>query len=337
MLIADGTHGLRAVPVQDRRPAAGQLLIATECSLISPGTELHYLDRGLRTGERHPLGYCAAGTVLEAGPAVPGFRPGDRVIAMGWGHAVHADRILVPYRLCRPVPRGVDLTDAVLANLAATAVHAADRSGLRRGDDVLVVGAGLIGQLVAQVAAERAAHVTLVDTRPDRLRSAAALGFTVHTAAALAAGELTGGAPPVGERRAFLCLSGEASESVTAAARWATAAGGRPVLVGVGRFRATVDFSVELGNLDVRYAARCGTGYRDDEYAHGRRDLDPPPGEATVETNLQRALDLIAAGWIRPARMALETMPVGDAECAYGLLRSRPDLVSVRFTYGGRL
>ncbi|MFF3301590.1 3-hydroxyacyl-CoA dehydrogenase NAD-binding domain-containing protein [Streptomyces sp. NPDC002908] len=311
-------------------PGPGELRVRAAYSLVSPGTELHYLDRSARTGEAFPLGYCSAGVVEAVGPDAPGFAPGDRVIAMGWGEAVHAGVITAGYRLCRRVPDGLGLADAVVANLAATAVHAVDRAGLAPGDEVAVVGAGIVGQLVAQTAAARGNRVTLLDVRQDRLKEAAALGLDVAEAAPFLAGTRTWAE---GGRCVLLCGTGDADETVAAAARWAGRASGRPRLVGVGRFAARVEFSVELGNLDIRYAARCGAGYRDAAYARGRAEVTAPVGEGTVTENLQRALDLIVSGGIRPAAMRLPRFPLDRAGEAYAELRARPAHPAVLFSH----
>ncbi|MCZ0975552.1 hypothetical protein O1L55_38645 [Streptomyces albulus] len=121
---------------------------------------------------------------------------------------------------------------------------------------------------------------------------------------------------------------------IAAAARWAGRAPGRPRLVGVGRFAAHIDFSVELGNLDIRYAARCGAGYRDAAYARGLRDVKAPPGEGTVTENLQRALDLIDIGAVRPRAMNLPRLPLERAAEAYAGLRERPAHPAVLLHYG---
>ena len=51
-----------------------------------------------------PLGYSAAGVVLEAGAAVTGIRPGQLVATGGAGKANHAELQAVPWLLCAPVP-----------------------------------------------------------------------------------------------------------------------------------------------------------------------------------------------------------------------------------------
>ncbi|GHH86830.1 hypothetical protein GCM10018793_60280 [Streptomyces sulfonofaciens] len=340
-LVAAGSAEPVVEEVRREPPGRGEVRLRAAWSLVSPGTELHYLDRSARTGERFPLGYCSAGVVDAVGPGAPGFAPGDRVIAMGWAEAVHSDAVTVPHRLCRRVPDGLDLADAVVANLAATAVHAVDRATLDAADEVAVVGAGMVGQLVAQTAAAGGARVTLLDARRERLRTAAALGLAAADAVdflaqdgrgALGAGPSAAGTR--GGRCVFLCVTGEAGDTLAAAARWAGRAPGRPRLVGVGRFTAHVDFSVELGNLDIRFAARCGAGYRDPSYARGLSEVAVPDGEATVTENLQRALDLIGAGAVRPSAMGLPRLPLSRAAQAYGELRERPAHPAVLFGYG---
>ncbi|MFJ2904276.1 hypothetical protein [Streptomyces sp. NPDC087212] len=314
-------------------PGVGELRIRAAHSLVSPGTELHYLDRFADTAQDFPLGYCSAGVVEAVGPDAPGFAVGDRVTAMGWGEATHGDVVVVPYRLCRPVPDGMELADAVVANLAATAVHAVDRAGLGPGDECAVVGAGMVGLLVAQITAARGHRTTVLDLRPDRTRTAAALGLDTHIGRDFPADPE---APATGGRCVFLCVTGEAGDTVAAAARWADHAPGRARLVGVGRFAARVDFSVELGNLDIRYAARCGAGYRDPSYARGLSEVTAPEGEGTVTENLGRALDLIATGAIRPDLLALPRLPLERAAEAYAALRRRPAYPAVIFDYGQR-
>ncbi|MFG3093216.1 3-hydroxyacyl-CoA dehydrogenase NAD-binding domain-containing protein [Streptomyces sp. NPDC048202] len=333
-LLAGGHRLPRVEEVRTGPPGVGELRIRAAHSLVSPGTELHYLDRFADTAQDFPLGYCSAGVVDAVGTDAPGFAVGDRVTAMGWGEAVHGDVIVVPHRLCRPVPDDMDLADAVVANLAATAVHAVDRAVLRPGDETAVVGAGMVGLLIAQITAARGHRTTVLDVRPDRATTAAALGLGAHVGRGFP--EDRAAAPAEGGRCVFLCVTGEAGDTLAAAAHWAARAPDRPRLIGVGRFTARVDFSVELGNVDIRYAARCGAGYRDPSYARGLTEVTAPEGEGTVTENLGRALDLIGAGAIRPELLGLPRLPLERAAEAYAELRERPAHPAVIFDYGQR-
>jgi len=86
-----------------------------------------------------------------------------------------ASRIVFPAAYAHRVE--LEPRAAALVEPTSVAVHAV-RRGAVRGKGVLVVGAGPIGLLCAQVAvAEGAAHVAVSDTRPDRVTLAASLGF----------------------------------------------------------------------------------------------------------------------------------------------------------------
>lgn len=338
LLCADPDLGVVQTAAAAPVPAPGQLRIEAACSLVSPGTELHYIERAHATGERLPLGYCSSGWVESVAPGSEGFAPGDRVIAMGWGYAWHAEVVCVPYRLCVRVPEEVPFERAVFANLAATALHAVHRAELEPEDEVLVVGAGLVGQLVSQVARVTARRVLLADRVESRLATAGALGLTpveVPAGGSLrrSVEERTG---PGAVSKVFLCVTGDATDvlgETIALLAHRTCGLGRGALVGVGRFEGRVAFNVEMGNLDLRFAARCGAGYKDDDYVHGRRTYPAPPGEGTVDGNLARCLEMVASGALRPESMDVLDLPFAEAPAAYPLLARRDAAVAARFHY----
>lgn len=113
-------------------------------------------------------GYCAVG-VLDDGRVVFSLYP-------------HQDRFVVPADAVRPVPEGVPAARAVLAANMETALNALWDSGIAPGDRVAVVGLGVVGLLIAYLAA-RLPGVDLVgiDPNPARGRTAAALGIPFST------------------------------------------------------------------------------------------------------------------------------------------------------------
>jgi len=154
--------------------AAGPTLIQNEASVVSPGTELAILSGGEGWA---PLpyvpGYGSVGRVLQAGPdcARRGIQEGDRVFTYG----KHAERVASDCVLV-PVPEGLAPERAVLARMAAVSITSTRVSDIEFGDDVLVVGAGLVGLFAAQLARLSGASVSVVDVAERRRAVAAACG-----------------------------------------------------------------------------------------------------------------------------------------------------------------
>ena len=151
--------------------AAGQALVRTAFSGISRGTERLVISGAVGQQEwermRAPLqegafpfpvkyGYCATGTVDEG----PDVLKGRSVFCL---HP-HQDRFLAPVEMLVPIPDGVPLRRATLAANMETALNAVWDSGASAGDRIVIVGAGIVGLLVAYLAARLpGADVTVVD------------------------------------------------------------------------------------------------------------------------------------------------------------------------------
>lgn len=90
-----------------------------------------------------------------------------------------ADYVVAPVQNLIPIPDGVSLREAAMAEPAAVARHAVQRAGkMKAGEPVAVFGAGPIGLMVAQWARAAGGDVMLIDIVPEKLEQARALGFT---------------------------------------------------------------------------------------------------------------------------------------------------------------
>lgn len=167
-------------------PPPGEARVTTEYSAISRGTERLVAQGKVPQSEwsrmRAPMqagtfsfpikyGYSAAG-IVTAGPEK---LVGRRVFAL---HP-HQDHFQVAEEHLFPIPDGVPSRRAVLAANMETALNAHWDAGTSLGDRVLVVGAGIVGLLVAYLARRIAGiDVTITDIDPARASYAAALGLT---------------------------------------------------------------------------------------------------------------------------------------------------------------
>lgn len=157
-------------------PTATDVVVETEYSGISRGTE-SLVAKGAVPGSEHDrmrcpfqegdfpfpvkYGYAAVG-VVSAGP--PDLE-GRRVFCL---HP-HQDRFAAPVDMVVPVPDHVPAGRAVLAANMETALNIVWDAGILPGDRVSVVGAGVVGALVAYLAAGIAGtEVAVVDVNPQR-------------------------------------------------------------------------------------------------------------------------------------------------------------------------
>lgn len=185
--LAPGQGELRDTPL--RPPGPDDVLVQALCSGISRGTESLVFK-----GEVPPSQYAAMRCPHQEGdfpgPVKYGYASVGRVIA---GPAAllsqrvfclypHQDRYGVPADAVIPVPDAVPDARAVLAANMETAVNGLWDAAPRLGDRIAVVGAGVVGSLVAALAARvPGTQVQLIDPDPRRAALARALGCAFAT------------------------------------------------------------------------------------------------------------------------------------------------------------
>ena len=178
--------GLRQLELADRDLpplGPGQVLVRTEVSLMSTGTENICFNRLFAPGThfdrwvKYPFepGYSCVGVAEQVGAGVESVKPGDRV-----AHSrPHASCHVVDAADCFVVPSSVSPEHAVWFALARIAYNGARRVAFGLGDKVVFVGAGPVGQMTLRWAVASGAEETLVvDTMPLRLGIAERGGTT---------------------------------------------------------------------------------------------------------------------------------------------------------------
>jgi 2-desacetyl-2-hydroxyethyl bacteriochlorophyllide A dehydrogenase len=170
-------------------PSPGHVRIATHYSAISRGTERLVAFGDVPKSEwptmRAPMqagdfsfpvkyGYSATGEITAGPDALIGRR--------AFVLHPHQDHFQAPTDAIAILPDNVPSRRATLAANMETALNAHWDAGTTLGDNVLVVGAGIVGLLTAFLARKIAgANVAILDVDPARRRYAEALGIEFVT------------------------------------------------------------------------------------------------------------------------------------------------------------
>lgn len=150
-------------------PGEGEVLIETEQTLVSTGTELMWLtDSHVSRDDIFPFepGYNNVGTIVEAGPGVDDDAVGERVATYG-GHQRYT---VNSYDGCYAVPAALETEEAVYFTIGEIVMNGVRRSELAFGEGAAVFGLGLLGQLAVRCAHVAGGHpVVGLDIASNRL------------------------------------------------------------------------------------------------------------------------------------------------------------------------
>ncbi|MEU5076923.1 bi-domain-containing oxidoreductase [Streptomyces asoensis] len=283
-----------------------------------------------------PLGYSLCGVVEQVGAGIDDVKAGDLVACAGNEHALHAELNWVPRNLYAPVPDGLAPRHAAFGTVGSIAMQGVRQGESRLGEVALVVGLGLIGQLVVQLLA--ASGVVVVGADPDPARcelaerlGAAACGDPASAAVENAVAELTGGH---GVDQVYLAAGGGSNQPVELAARLSR---DRGRVVDIGKCRLDLPWNAYYEKeLDVRFSRSYGPGRYDPEYELEGRDYPIGYVRWTERRNLACFLDLVARGRVDVEPLISHVADFDDAVETYRSLKGGElKAVAVLFRYPG--
>ncbi|MET8685013.1 bi-domain-containing oxidoreductase [Streptomyces sp. NPDC004732] len=281
-----------------------------------------------------PLGYSLCGVVEQVGAGIDDVKVGDLVACAGNEHALHAELNWVPKNLYTPVPEGLAPRHAAFGTVGSIAMQGVRQGEPQLGEVALVIGLGLIGQLVVQLLT--AAGVRVVGADPDPARcelaarlGAAACGDPASAAVEAAVVELTAGH---GVDQVYLAAGGGSNQPVELAAHLSR---DRGRVVDIGKCRLDLPWNAYYEKeLDVRFSRSYGPGRYDPAYELEGRDYPIGYVRWTERRNLACFLDLVARGSVDVEPLISHIADFDDAVATYQRLKDG-DLkaVAVLFRY----
>ena len=274
------------------------------------------------------LGYSNVGTVVETGPGVTGFAPGDRVASNG----SHSEMTVVAQNLCARIPDGVTDEAAAFTVLGAIALQGVRLARPTLGESVAVTGLGLIGLLTVQLLRANGCRVLGIDLDPARLELASGSGAETI--------DLSRTADPVAAADWFSRNRGLDAVIITAATRSSEPVHqaalmcrkrGRIVLTGVTGLELSRD---DFYKKELTFQVSCsyGPGRYDPAYESG---FDYPAGYVrwTAQRNFEAVLDMIASGKLDMAPLITHRFSFDHVDSAYEVLESGAASLGILLQY----
>ena len=349
----DGKTTIQDIPTPT--PQFGQALVKVTNSLVSAGTERMLVEFGEKSlvGKARsrpdlvkqvvdkikreglvatleatfnrldtpmPLGYSSSGIILSLGDGMEDFKVGQRVACSGGGYAVHAEYNLVPKNLLTPIPDEVDLESAAFTTLGAIALHGFRLAETQVGENVAVIGLGLLGLMTVQIASAAGCNVFGIDPQADRVELAKQFGVQ----ASLRETATDSGASFTRNRgfdAVVICADTTSNDPIELAGALAR---DKAKIIATGAIGLTmprkVYFEKELSFINSR---SYGPGRYDAHYEEKGNDYPIGYVRWTEGRNFQAIIDLIAAKKLLVTPLITHRFEIGQADKAYEVITGK--------------
>ncbi len=281
-----------------------------------------------------PLGYSLVGEVIEVGKGVENLKVGDLVACGGAGYANHAEVNFIPKNLCAKVPEGVELRDASFATIASVAMQGFRQTESQIGENIAVIGLGLLGQILIQIIQANGCRAFGFDISQSKCDLAAKNGaYFVQTASKTNFEEeislLTNG---FGCDAVIITTGTSSNDPIVLAGKIAR---DRAKIVDIGITKMDLPWDLYYHKeLDFRFSRSYGPGRYDPVYEE--KGVDYPIGHVrwTEQRNMMSILQLLKDGKINFSKLITHEFNFSDSEKAFiDIKEGKEDYLGVVLKY----
>ena len=261
------------------------------------------------------LGYSGAGLVAEKHDSIRDLEVGDRVAYGGEGSG-HGETISVGRNLAVKIPENVPFEHACFTTLGSIALNGVRIANISLGERVAVIGLGLVGQLIAQLARLQGGFVVATDLRPDRVDLARKLGADE---AVVGSSEVASQIRALTNGQGADCVIIAAAAKSDAPCRLAVdICRDRGRIVDVGAVELSFPwYETYLKEIQVLMARAYGPGSYDPSYERDGQDYPAAYVRWTENRNMEEFLRLVSQGKVQLDPLITHRFPLEDAANAY--------------------
>lgn len=353
-----GEMTIEEIPNPVCRP--GGILIKTAYSLISAGTEKQIIDlskksylgkakerpdlvkqvinkvknEGLLNTYKNvmnkiespmPLGYSCVGQVIEVGREVDNVKVGDYVACAGAGYANHAQINFIPKNLFVKLSDKSKLDESSFTTIGAIAMQGIRQANVSLGDNVAVIGLGLLGQITTQILKAAGCKVIGFEYEPAKIELAKKCG--IHRGVALGkedpitlVNDFTNG---FGVDKVIITASTKENEPVELAAEIAR---DRAIIVMIGVTGMDLPRKPYYEKeLEFKFSRSYGPGRYD--YWYEDKGIDYPIGYVrwTEARNMEEFVRLVEENAINIKQLITHEIQFSNAIEAYRMITENPN------------
>ena len=348
----------------------GEILVQTAFSLISAGTELSgksssktslikkilsnrdNIKKGLKLlkekglgktletaneleNKKTTLGYSLSGIIVDIGKNVKEFQIGDRVACAGAGKANHAEFVAVPKNLVVKIPENLDFQTASSVTLGSIALQGLRRADIKLGENIAVIGLGLLGQILTQLLKANGARVIGFDIDDKKINLAKKLEIcqAYNSLKTNVLEKVLNFTEQKGVDATIITASARQNNEIIQQAMEITRKKGKVVVVGdVGLCPKRAPFYQK--EIDYLISTSYGPGRYDSSYEEKGIDYPFAYVRWTEKRNMEEYLKLLADKKINFQPLISKIFPIEEASDAYKFLEeSRPIKPAVLLDY----
>ncbi|MBK3518015.1 bi-domain-containing oxidoreductase [Carboxylicivirga marina] len=267
------------------------------------------------------LGYSTAGIVKSSLDTNNYYQPGDRVACAGQDYASHSEYASVPQNLVAKVPDNVSLEDASFTTVGAIALQGVRQAEPNLGDNVCVIGLGLIGQITCQLLKANGCNVFGIDLSSRLIEIASENGAhkAMHRSDDALFAAIQSFTKGNGFDSIIITAAAPSNDPIELSSEIARKKG-KVVLVGAVKMDIPRDPHFYRKELDLRMSCSYGPGRYDVNYEENGVDYPYAYVRWTEQRNMDAFLNLLSNGSITLKHLITHIFDINEAEKAYDIV-----------------
>lgn len=267
------------------------------------------------------LGYSSAGVVTASMDTNGIYKPGDRVACAGQDYASHAEMVSIPQNLIAKIPDNVSLEEASFTTLGAIALQGVRQASPSLGENVCVIGLGLLGQITCQLLKANGCNVfgidlsqKLIDLSLENGSDLSMLRSDSNLLSAIENFTLGHGFDSI-----IITAAAPSNDPIELSVEIAKKKG---VIVVVGAVKMDVprDPHFYRKELELKISCSYGAGRYDVNYEELGNDYPYGYVRWTEQRNMQAFLKLLSNGSVNVNPLISHVFDISEAEKAYDIV-----------------